>query len=143
MFFFNWKTILAFSASLTLITSVAQAQGANIGEAEYVNNCATCHGTSGKGDGPMAGIINQLVPDLTTLQKDSDGVFPFARVYDVIDGRTTVAAHGTRDMPVWGSEYNADAPQMLGFDYSGDDAEAFIRGRILALIGHIYTLQAQ
>ncbi len=134
---------LASVAAFIASPSIGWAQGADIGQREFNNNCAVCHGTSGKGNGPMAGIINEHVSDLTVLAKDNQGVFPFAHVYDVIDGRTAVQAHGTRDMPVWGSEYNAEVPQMLGLDYTGADAEAFVRGRILALIGYIYTLQEE
>ena len=49
--------------------------------------------------------------DLTRLAEDNNGVFPFARVYDVIDGRFEVATHGTRDMPVWGEVYRRRSAQ--------------------------------
>jgi mono/diheme cytochrome c family protein len=127
----------AFVASQT----VGWAQEASIGAAEFKDKCAVCHGLSGKGDGPMAGITSERVADLTTLAKENQGVFPVAHLYDVIDGRTEVKWHGTRDMPVWGSEFNGEAPEMLGPYYTPADAEAFARGRILALIEYIYTLQ--
>ena len=128
-------------ASLFGVPSLVQAQGIDIGKREYTENCAVCHGASGKGDGPFAGIINERVADLTTLSKANSGAFPFARVYEVIDGTREAKAHGPRDMPVWGSVYNEQAPQWLGFDYSREDARAFVRGRILALIGYLQTLQ--
>ena len=115
----------------------------DIGKREYDNNCAVCHGISGKGDGPYAGIIDTKTPDLTMLQKNNNGMFPFDRVYQVIDGRVEVKAHGTRDMPIWGNEYNAKAAEYYS-DYPGFySAEGFIRGRIIALIGHIHSLQAK
>lgn len=113
----------------------------DIGKREYVDNCATCHGVSGKGDGPLAGLITKKTPDLTTLARNNKGVFPIARVYEVIDGSKDVAAHGPRDMPVWGKEY-----RMRGAEYYRDvdfDAEAYVRTRILALIDYIYRLQAK
>ena len=94
-----------------------------------------------EGNGPLAGIINQRVSDLAALSKENAGAFPFARVYEIIDGTREAKAHRTRDMPIWGSVYNKQAPQWLGFDYTREDARAFVRGRILALIGNIQTLQ--
>jgi len=40
------------------------------------------------------------------LQKDNNGVFPFGKVYDTIDGQQLAAAHGTRQMPIWGNYFN-------------------------------------
>lgn len=128
-------------ASVFALSGAAHAAGVDIGQREYVENCAVCHGTSGKGDGPMAGIINQKVPDLTTLSQANNGIFPYSTVYEVVDGTREAQAHGTRDMPIWGSVYNEQAPQWLGYDYSKGDAQSFVRGRILALIGYIQTLQ--
>jgi hypothetical protein len=129
--------------SLVGATGLVNAEGTDIGKREYTENCATCHGVSGEGNGPLAGIINQRVTDLTVLSKENNGAFPFVRIYEVIDGTREATAHGTRDMPIWGSVYNEQAPQWLGFDYSREDARAFVRGRILALIGYIQTLQAE
>ena len=115
----------------------------DVGKREYENNCAVCHGMTGKGNGPYAGIIDTKVPDMTVLQKNNNGVFPFDRVYQTIDGRMEVKAHGTRDMPIWGNEYNDKAAEYYS-DYLRDySAKGFIRGRILALVNHIYSLQSK
>ena len=66
--------------------SPAGEQNSNIGKQEYESYCAVCHGLDGKGNGPLASILKKKVPDLTTLQKDNNGVFPVQRVYDIIDG---------------------------------------------------------
>ncbi len=128
-------------AILAATAASAHAQEMDIGQREFRNNCATCHGMDGKGGGPMAALIESPLPDLTRLQKDNGGVFPYNRLYEVIDGREQVRWHGGREMPVWGQEYNAEAPQQLGYLYAPADAESFVRGRILALIGYIHTLQ--
>lgn len=64
--------------------------------------------------------------DLTTLAKRNKGVFPFDRVYAVIDGREIVRGHGDRDMPAWGDRYASDSVQAA--EYYMDvsyDAEMF------------------
>jgi mono/diheme cytochrome c family protein len=121
--------------------AAAQDVGAEIGEREYLNSCAQCHGVSGKGDGPIAGFLNTAPSDLTTLQEDNGGVFPVMRLYQVIEGSAEAGPHGTREMPAWGVRYDAQAPQMLGGLYGPGDQQAFVRGRILELIEHVSTLQ--
>lgn len=138
------KALITTALSAFLAVGFASVSAADdIGKKEYANNCAVCHGTTGKGDGPYAGIIDTKVPDMTMLQKNNNGVFPFDRVYQSIDGRLEVKAHGTRDMPIWGNEYNGKAAEYYS-DYLRDySAEGFVRGRILALVNHIYSLQAK
>jgi len=40
--------------------------------------------------------------NLTVLSKNNNGVFPTSEVHDFIVGTREIAAHGTREMPVWG-----------------------------------------
>lgn len=130
-------------AALVTAPMFAAAQGIDIGKREYDNHCAVCHGVAGKGDGPLADLIKQKPPDLSVLKKNSNGVFPFNRAYEVIDGRQAVAAHGPRGMPVWGQVYNESAPDWLGLYAAPGDYASFVRGRILALIAYIDSLQAK
>lgn len=133
--------IVAYIGTLLLTTTFPAGAAEDLGAREYANNCAVCHGANGKGGGPFQELIETRIPDLTTLQKRNNGVFPFNRVYEMIDGREVVKAHGPSDMPVWGNEYNAKAVEYY-MDYGRSyDAEGFVRGRILALINRIYMLQ--
>jgi len=138
-----WIGTAVIGTALITAPVLGYAQALDIGKREYVNSCAVCHGTSGKGDGPLAGQIKTKVSDLTIIAKNNVGVFPFARIYDLIDGRQAVEAHGPRDMPVWGNVYSmewAGGP----FDFAMPrDRESFVRGRILAVIGYIYSLQVK
>jgi mono/diheme cytochrome c family protein len=116
----------------------------DVGKYEYVNSCAACHGVSGKGDGPVARSLKLTPTDLTRLSEANKGVFPFSRIYEVIDGRFEVETHGKRDMPIWGEIYKptwssiqSPVPPM----YSKEVAESIVRSRILALIEYISTLQ--
>jgi mono/diheme cytochrome c family protein len=68
----------------------------------YQQLCASCHGTGGEGDGPVASLIRIQTPDLTRIAKRDGGEFPTEDVRRTIDGRYDRPAHGSRDMPVWG-----------------------------------------
>lgn len=129
--------------ALLCLAASAAAESSELGQREYMNSCAQCHGPDGRGQGALAGFLTGSLPDLTTLQKDNNGVFPFASLYAIIDGSQTKGAHGTGEMPAWGMRYNAQAPEMLGDYYTPADQQAFVRGRILALIEYISTLQQQ
>jgi mono/diheme cytochrome c family protein len=84
------------------LTSTGVAQKPDVGKAEYLSSCAVCHGTDAKGKGSLAGQLKAAPADLTQLAKKNGGVFPLNAVYEKIDGRQDVKAHGPRDMPIWG-----------------------------------------
>ena len=112
----------------------------DIGKMEYDSACAVCHGLTGKGDGPLKSQLTKPVPDLTVLAKNNKGLFPFDRVYQIIDGRQEVKAHGSREMPVWGRAFNTET--SIYFDnYPPQDSESAVRSRILALTEYLYRLQ--
>jgi mono/diheme cytochrome c family protein len=90
--------VLAGCASAPQPTPVADTSGARL----YQTLCASCHGASAQGDGPVAPLIKIGVPDLTRLAQRNNGVFPTDAVRRTIDGRYESYAHGARDMPVWG-----------------------------------------
>jgi len=122
-------------------TAYAQDKKFDFGMREYDSNCANCHGLKGKGDGAYKPYLTKSPSDLTLLSRSNAGVFPFQSVYAVIDGRQDVAAHGPRDMPIWGSEYSVKAAASnLDVPYS---PESYVRTRVLALTEYISRLQAK
>jgi mono/diheme cytochrome c family protein len=68
--------------------------------------CASCHGLDAKGAGPVAPSLKATVPDLTLLERNNRGQFPAARVRKIIVGDEVVAAHGSREMPIWGPTFH-------------------------------------
>lgn len=114
----------------------------DFGRREYERSCASCHGASGKGDGVLAGLLVKNPPDLTQLTRSNQGVFPFQRLYQVIDGEG-LAAHGTRDMPVWGREYRLEDGQYFFDSPTPYDPQALVRSRILGLLEYISRLQVR
>jgi mono/diheme cytochrome c family protein len=133
---------VALGALVAAGAAVAQTKPeADFGKREYTSNCAVCHGTSGKGDGFYEGILKQKPTNLTILSKSNGGVFPTQRVYEIIDGRQMIAAHGTRDMPIWGADYYKEgAPYDTAGIY---DPEAYVRVRILALTDYLARIQVK
>ena len=104
------------------------------GAALYMESCAACHGATGLGDGPVAASMNALVPDLRRIAERNGGVYPRAGVFAMIDGRAFAAAHGTREMPIWGAQFQA----MEG---EGPQAERDAVRRIEALVDFLERIQ--
>ncbi len=100
----------------------------------YQRFCASCHGPLGYGDGPVAPSLKVLIPDLTELTKRAGGRFPADRVHEIIDGRAVLTAHGTRPMPVWGYELEAQVPP----DQPGRE---MAQGLIDRLVDHLRSIQ--
>jgi mono/diheme cytochrome c family protein len=120
--------------------SLSAEEKFDFGEFEYQSSCASCHGPAGKGDGPMAKFLVSKPSDLTILARNNGGVFPVQRLYEIIDGRTEVEAHGNREMPVWGRDFRATVPHIeeLGLvDFGPQIAHA----RIASVIDYLYRIQ--
>jgi mono/diheme cytochrome c family protein len=130
----------AMIIAATGVTTVVAADKVDLGKREYDSNCIACHGKDLKG-GAYVDFLKVTPPDLTQLSKKNGGVFPLERVYAVIDGRQEVKAHGPRDMPIWGRDYQIKAGEhYVDINY---DPEAFVRGRIFALIDYLNRMQAK
>lgn len=136
---------VAATAGLLAISASAHAAGMTLGEFEYLNSCAACHGAKGEGDGAIVQYLaTQSLPSLTMLQKNNGGVFPVQKVYGVIEGSEDVTVHGARDMPVWGQRYRARVNESdEDYDFGPEETEAYVRTRILALIEYLSTIQAE
>lgn len=104
-----------------------------LGALSYRVHCLNCHGSSGNGQGPMAELLKITPADLTRLAENNDGEFPSDKIYRTIDGREEIAAHGSRQMPIWG----------IGFQIPGRDSdqEEAVRAKILDLVAYLETLQ--
>ena len=76
------------------------------GKEMYLAYCASCHGVSGKGNGPAAAALKTPPADLTQLAKNNGGKFPDAKVQQAIKGDPNMpSAHGSQQMPVWGPTF--------------------------------------
>ena len=112
----------------------AVADGADL----YMEHCATCHGKGGKGDGPSAGEMKKVVPDLTRLAARNGGVFPREEVEDSIAGASPVLSHGTAEMPIWGQVFENERP-----DHKMFERKALANQRLYNLTEYLATIQAK
>lgn len=125
---------LVFSAALPV-----QAQEIDIGRDSYERRCAVCHGLEGAGDAAVAELFAERPANLRKLAERNNGAFPFSQVYQSIDGRREIAAHGTTEMPIWGDIFAVEAlPKTV---HPGVTAQEIVQGRILALVYYIQTIQ--
>ncbi len=117
-----------FALALCGVATDALAQNIG-GETDYMVACAACHGRSGKGDGPVASELRRAPPNLTLLAKNNNGVFPTAIVEAIIDGRKSLRAHGSFEMPVWGNVFSQVQP-------------AKANDRIRSIVEYVKSLQS-
>ena len=105
------------------------------GKRAYLRTCASCHGTDGRGDGPVAPTLRVRPTDLTRLASRHGGTFPRAHVEDVVTGASPITAHGTSDMPVWRITFGPTS--------SGAAAAAALRRRrwLNGLVDYLETIQ--
>jgi hypothetical protein len=133
------KLICGTAMCLCLMAGLpAVAQEEPAGAQEYRISCLPCHGEDGTGHGPLADQLTVPPADLTMLARNTDeGIFPMSDLLKVIDGRTVVRAHGSA-MPIWGDRFRAEAREQ---QYSPNDAEIIVRGRILSLLYYLESIQ--
>lgn len=86
-------------AGLVACVQVVTMPDAQEGAALFAANCAQCHGTGGKGDGPWAVGMRPPPADLTRLAAGDK--FPRARVLSIIDGYDRTGLPG-QEMPEFG-----------------------------------------
>ena len=141
----KWLMIAGLTAGFA---GAAQAEDVDIGKSEFQSSCASCHGTDGKGKGPVSEQLKVAPSDLTVLAKNNGGVFPTNAVYETIYGSKTVPAHGTREMPIWGERFNpiVALPHIVDPSYwklAGPEQspEVVVRTRILAVIDYLNRIQ--
>ncbi len=123
--------LVAYVESLQQVAPAAGAAAPPAtGRELFQTFCASCHGASAGGDGPMAAQLKRQPPDLRRLQSQNRGQFPAALLERIIDGRQ-IAAHGTQSMPVWGDVFFREPGVNRG------DVEA----RIDALVEFLRSIQ--
>jgi len=109
------------------VKQTSPASGAEM----FKSYCAACHGADGKGDGPAASALKVPPADLSALAAKNGGKYPSLKVSAVIRGEEVPAAHGSKEMPIWGN---------LFWGMSGGH-EAEVQQRVANLNKYIESLQ--
>ena len=91
-------------ALLMLVCGKALAGSDDVvqGRAIYLHYCVSCHGLNAEGNGPVAPSLKTPPVNLRLLSDLYGNPLQEDKVARAIDGRAEVAAHGPREMPVWG-----------------------------------------
>jgi len=108
--------------------------GHSSGQELFQERCAICHGIDATGNGPMAQVLKVPPADLTGISKRAGGIFPAARVAEIITFGGNVAAHGTQTMPVWGKVFSDEGGR-------GKRGAASSRRAVVALKRYLETIQ--
>lgn len=126
---------LAFVVALTATACGDEASAPPSGEELYLAYCASCHGRDGRGNGPVAEVLEREPTDLTRLA--AQGRFNEGNLIEIVDGRRIVSAHGTRQMPVWGAIFESEL--------EGGEAVTHRTARLRAgvLVDYLRTIQRE
>ena len=101
-----WVGAILVLATVPLTGRLAtQAPATAPGRQLYVTHCATCHGTSGRGDGPMAQYLRVAPANLASIAARNKGIFPRPTIQRIVDGRQMLTLHGSA-MPIWGDAFS-------------------------------------
>ena len=123
---------VAQQAGTTQIKHVpVKATNAASGQEMYASYCAVCHGANATGNGPAQSALKIPATDLTTLAQKNGGKYPAMHVSSALRGDAELAAHGSKDMPVWGPLFRNMS--------QGHDAE--VQQRIANINSYIDSLQ--
>ena len=152
-------------AALINLDTHAFSQDADTGQANFMANCAPCHGADGRGTGPRSTNLSIKPADLTLLAKGNNGVFDPGAIFQIIDGRQPGSrTHLSMDMPVWGCRHQNLPlarrmprhqhyfPPPVSHEHDDDttiesladlacDSEIEIRERILSVVGYLSRIQ--
>ena len=107
-----------------------------VGKKDFVEYCGACHGSDGKGDGPIVDFLKRKPPNITMLSKNNNDVFPFERIWGVFDGSYVFDEHGTSEMPIWGYRFVQEEQQK-----NESDIATKAKAKALNIILYLQVIQ--
>jgi nucleotide-binding universal stress UspA family protein len=130
----SWIVAFALLAGPTVSAQVVEKdpQQRTSGSEVFRTYCSMCHGSTARGDGPLASSLKRKPANLAEIAMRNGGVFPSDLVFRTIDGRQKVQGHGGPDMPLWGDAFKKS--QEGG-------SESAVKDRISDLVEYIESLQ--
>jgi mono/diheme cytochrome c family protein len=121
------KNLIQYLSTMQRPSSAPGGEGARL----FSQHCASCHGTGGTGNGPLAERFPQRPPDLTLYTMRNGGVFPSEQVARIVEGRD-VPSHRDRDMPVWGDAFRTTAAGLSPEE---------VKARISSIVAFLEAIQ--
>jgi len=118
------ENLLTYVESIQVPSTGRNDEGSRL----FRTHCATCHGATGRGNGPLADQLRRMPPDLTQYTRRNGGVFPTVLVHRIIEGGE-VPSHGNREMPVWGDVFRSGT------------STAAVKTRIDAIVRYLAGIQ--
>lgn len=108
---FNAVVFMALSLTLpaTALGGADDTPAVDWGRDLYMSFCVSCHGWTGKGDGPAGPALTTPPADLTQLSARNGGKFPRTKIQRYLEGELPVTAHGSREMPIWGKVFRRES----------------------------------
>lgn len=106
------------------------------GELLFKDNCASCHGVTGQGDGPLSVGLGTAPADLTQIAARRDGVWPMLEVMSILDGYLK-ATNPREDMPIIEDLLDND---MVEFD-TGNGLTTLVPLKLIEVVNYLETLQ--
>lgn len=128
--------VVGLSAGFATAGFAAENSAVKQGKEEYMAHCASCHGVTGEGNGPVADSLKNKPANLTLLQQhETSGTFPAKRVMEIIEGNKeydkNFRTHGPADMPVWGKVFYEEAGER----------SSVAKARIRNLVDYLKSIQ--
>lgn len=108
----------AASALLLMLPSAALGD-AQAGKSVYETNCLSCHGPSGKGDGPVGQALNPRPRDFSRgefkFDADNDGQTGTDADLDAVISKGAAAFGGSPLMAPWGHLPEKDRANLIAY----------------------------
>ena len=130
---------LLFAASLAAFAEepkpslAKQLNADHPGYSEYQQYCAACHGVFADGKGLVVPVLTEKPADLRHLSARYGTPLSKQKLIRTIDGSEPILAHGSREMPIWGTRLYEQVPNPM--------SDARQRGAILTILDYLESIQ--
>ena len=152
--FYNLNTVKVMALTICIISvmlpghsiaeSITYEETISAGNKTYNRFCSVCHGKEAKGNGLYKENLKIAPADLTKLASTNNGIFPWIKMYQIIDGNDISLEHGDNEMPIWGELFDIGNWSKGNWDRGyTEHSIAITRGRIFELLVYLDYIQEE
>lgn len=113
------RTLILAALAALVIPAAANAGDADAGKVIFDTNCMTCHGPTGKGDGPLSAALDPKPRDLSTgtfkFDTDQDGAAGTDADLKNVITQGAMAFGGSALMAPWPAFSDADIANVIAY----------------------------